>query len=121
MAHSAMVASIASPMVTRTLTAVGQRLRQLHIPYMILIPMILFARDGRKRKDGVSGRCNPLKRLDSRKGKSLDFASPGLDFPSPRLGFSFPKAWIFLPLGLDFPSTGLDFPSPARAEGELSG
>src|SRR5208282_4938000 len=57
------------------------------------------------------GRRNPLKRLDSWKGKSLDFASPsldfaspGLDYPSPRLGFSFPKAWIFLP--------------PRRAEGD---
>ncbi len=41
MVHSAMVASIASPMVTRTLTVVDPRtairghVRQLHIVYMI--------------------------------------------------------------------------------------
>src|SRR5208282_4441800 len=57
------------------------------------------------------GRRNPLKRLDSRKGKSLNFASPGLDFPSLRLGFFFLKAWIFLPQDLDFPSR-LGFGAP---------
>src|SRR5208282_2279577 len=55
--------------------------------------------------DGVRGRRNPLKRLDSRKErawillplawiflpKGLDFASPGLGFSFLRLGFSFPR------------------------------
>src|SRR5208282_3029181 len=59
------------------------------------------------------GRRNSLEMLDSRKGRSLDFASPGLDFPSPRLGFSFPKAWIFLP-------PAWIFLPPLRAAGELS-
>ncbi len=59
------------------------------------------------------GRRNPLKRRDSRKGKTLDFASPALDFASPSLGFSFLKAWIFLPQDLDFPSR-LGLGAPAR-------
>jgi hypothetical protein len=55
-----------------------------------------------KEKMGLGGRRNPLKRLDSRKGRTLDFASPGLDFPSLSLGFSFLKAWVFLPLAWIF-------------------
>src|SRR5208283_1873282 len=39
--------------------------------------------------NGVRGRPNPLKRLDSRKERAWIF---------------LPLAWIFLPLGLDFPS-----------------
>jgi len=105
----------ASPIVTRTPTAVDPptairgHLRQLHIIYMIL-----FASDGRKRKDGMRDRRNPLKRLDFIERKTLDFASPGLDFPSLRLGFLFPKTWIFLP-------PAWIFLPPLRAEGELSG
>src|SRR5208282_5915632 len=53
-----------------------------------------------KRKGWPRCRRNPLKRLDSRKGESLDFASTGLDFPSLRLGFSFLMIWIFLPKAL---------------------
>ncbi len=100
----------ASPIVTRTPTAVDPRtairghVRQLHTLYMILIPR---RRRSKKTKwdNGIGGRRNPLKGLDSRKGRSLDFASPGLDSPSPRLGFCFPRAWIFLPYGLDSSSS----------------
>ena len=51
--HSAMVASIASPIVTRTLTAVvgSDPVRQLHILYMILIPMILFSPERRPENE----------------------------------------------------------------------
>src|SRR5208282_6434136 len=59
------------------------------------------------------GRRNPLKRLDSRKGKSLNFASPGLDFPSLRLGFSFRRIWIFLP-GLGWAPRGGGQNAPMR-------
>ena len=37
--HSAIVASIASPIVTKTLTALSSRVRRLNILYMILFPM----------------------------------------------------------------------------------
>ncbi len=56
MVHSAMVASIAGPIVTRTPTAVDPRtairghVRQLNILYMILIPMTLF-RQRRPKKE----------------------------------------------------------------------
>jgi len=110
MARSAMVASIASPIVTRTLTVEPPRAPIARLRYD-LNPCD-FARDGRKRKSGKmakwrEGPAQPFEKARFAEGKSLDFPSPGLDFPSPRLGFSFPKAWIFLP--------------PLRAAGELSG
>ncbi len=55
MVHSAMVTSIASPIVTRTVTAVDPRtairghVRQLHILYTILIPMLLFRQERPKK------------------------------------------------------------------------
>ena len=58
MVHSAMVASIASPIATRTLTAVDPRtairghVRQLHILYMVVIPMMLFRQRRPKMKNG---------------------------------------------------------------------
>ncbi len=76
-------------------------MRQLHALSMNLIPMMLFRQSRPKQREwpnGVRGRRNPMKRLESRKEGAwiflppgLDFPSPGLDFPSLRLGFSFPR------------------------------
>ncbi len=81
MVHSAMVASIASRILTRTLTAVDPRtairghVRQLHIIIMILIPMILFRQRRPQKKRWTRGRRNPLKRLDS--SKEGPWSAPG--------------------------------------------
>ncbi len=56
-------------------------------------------------RNGVRGRRNPLKRLDSRKERAWIF---------------LPLAWIFLPLGLDFPSKVLENISPCSAHAELA-
>jgi hypothetical protein len=66
MVRAAMVASIASPMLTRRLTAVEQL-----------------------RAKWREGSAQPFEKARFAKGKSLDFPSTGLDFPSLRLGFSF--------------------------------
>ena len=98
-----MVASSASPIVMRRLTAVDPRtairghVRQLHILYMILIPMMLFRQRRPKRTKWREGPAQPFEKARFAEGKSLDFSSPGLDFSSLRLGFSFP--W----LGFSFP------------------
>ena len=122
-----MVASIASPMVTRTLTAVDPRtairghVRQLHILYVSLIHMILFRQRRPKKKKWREGwrseiEDNPLKRLTSRKEKDLHFVPSGLDF--------VPPAWICAPLG--FCSDRLGFRSawfwkPFLAAGRAGG
>src|SRR5208337_1054597 len=68
MVHSAMAASIASPMVTRRLTAVEQ-----------------------PRAKWREGPAQPFEKARFAEGKTLDFASPRLGFSFPWLGFSFPR------------------------------
>jgi hypothetical protein len=95
MVHAAMVASIASPIVTGTLTAVEQPPAPIaHPPYDLISP------EAPEKREWREGPAQPFEKARFAEGKSLDF-------PSVRLGFSFPTAWIFLP--------------PPRAEGELSG
>jgi hypothetical protein len=92
MVHSAMVASIASPLVTRRLTAVEQpRAAIAHHLYGLI------SAETAENDKMASRPAQPFKKARFVEGKSLDFPSPGLDFPSLRLGFSFLKAWIFLP------------------------
>ncbi len=77
-----MVASIASPMVTRTLSAVEQ-------PRAPIAHLLYDRRDGRTRKDGPPGLPanigdKPLKRLDSRKEVRFGFRSVRFGFRSRR-------------------------------------
>ncbi len=89
MVPSAMIASIASPTPTRTLTAV----EPIAHPLYDLNP-----------PKWPEGPAQPLEKARFAEGRSLDF-------PSEKLGFSFPLAWIFLPLAW------ISLP-PLRAEGE---
>ena len=86
-----MVASIASPIGTRTLTAVDPRTairghaRQLHILYVILIPMMLFRREAAEKKRmalPVKVGDKPLERLNSWKEVRFGFRSAGFGFRS---------------------------------------
>ncbi|HKI14523.1 MAG TPA: hypothetical protein VKA12_05850, partial [Roseiarcus sp.] len=75
MVPSAMIASIASPIPTRTLTAfdpIAHPLYDLNPPKW------------------PGGSTQPFEKARFAEGRSLDF-------PSEKLGFSFPLAWIFLP------------------------
>src|SRR5208282_2830437 len=87
MAYCAMVASFASSMVTRTLTAVDPRTAiRGHV---------------RQKERWPRGRRNPLKRLDSRKERGWILL--------PLAWIFLPLAWILLPQGLDFRSLRLGF------------
>src|SRR5271157_1415017 len=55
------------------------------------------SRKWRNGENGVSGRRNPLRRLDSRKEKAWIFL--------PLAWIFLPLAWVFLPQGLEKPST----------------
>src|SRR5271166_224203 len=99
MVHSAMVASIASPIATRTLIAVAQPRAIAHSLYD-LSPHVLISPEAAEKERWPRGRRNPLKRLDSRKERAWILLPltwillpQGLDFPSPRLGFSFRRFW----------------------------
>src|SRR5208282_5256274 len=83
MVHTAVAASIASPMARRTLPGVEQSpARQLHILYMTLNAMLLFHQRRPKKKKWREGPTQPFEKARFAERNSLDFSSPGLDFPS---------------------------------------
>jgi hypothetical protein len=95
MVHSAMVASIASPIVTRSLTAVDQPLAPIaHSLYDLNAydPISPEAAEKESVAEWREGPAQPFEKARFAEGKSLDFPSPALDFPSLRLGFFFP--WL---------------------------
>jgi hypothetical protein len=111
MVHSALVASIASPTLRRTLTAVEQPRAPIAHPLCGLEPYDV-VRQRRPMRTKIAKRpeesAQPFEKARFVEGKSLDFPSPGLDFPSP--GLDFPSLW------LGFPSFGFgDSSFPARS------
>jgi hypothetical protein len=98
MVHAAMLASIASSIVTRTPTAgdppdcdPGARAPIEHPLHDLISPETV------EKERMASGPPQPFEKARFAEGKSLDFPSLSLDFPSSRLGFSF------LLLGFSFP------------------
>jgi hypothetical protein len=68
---------------------------------------LVFRRTSEKAKSLARNPCNPLKRLNSVKGKNLDFVLPDLEFVPSGLDF-VPKNLDFVPLDLDFLRSRLD-------------
>ena len=98
MVRVAMVASMASSIVTRRPTVgdppglrSGARALIARLQYDLLSAK-------KAEKQRIASRpAQPFEKAGFAEGKCLDFPSPDLDFPSPRLGFSF------LLLGFSFP------------------
>jgi hypothetical protein len=105
MVHVAMVASMASSIVTRRPTVgVPPGLRSGARALIARLLYDLLLSETAEKQIMASRPAQPFEKAGFAEGKSLDFpspgldsSSPGLDFPSPRLGFSF------LLLGFSFP------------------
>ena len=82
--------SIASPIVTRTLTAVAPDCDPGHVRQLHIRDMILFRKDGRKRKNGRLISLSLRKKMIGFVPFSLDFVPLGLGIRSTGLGFLQP-------------------------------
>ena len=90
MVHAAMVASMASSIVTRRPTVSdpsGPRSGARALIASLLYDLLSSATAERQRM--ISGPTQPFEKVGFNEGKSSVFPSSGLDFPSTRLGFSF--------------------------------
>ncbi len=98
MVHAAMVASMASSIVTRRPTVSdppGRRSGARALIASLLYDLLSSATA--ESQSMISGPAQPFEKAGFAEGKSFDFLSSGFDFPSPRPGFPF------LLFGFSFP------------------